>query len=367
MNFKSLTLIFILVSFLEANYTFESNKECKECHPTIYKEHQNTMHNKSTIFKDPIHKAVWDKHPMNLQKGKYKCAKCHTPGADNLEQLLGKGTKGVPDLLNPTHTEGISCAYCHRIQSVKPGMMANINMISAEAKDYFGGMDKPLRNKFHYQAKNENFTNGNVCMGCHSHKKNKNKFDVCETANSSVNEKDNCITCHMPKVAGSISNKDDSPTHSYHGFPGANSGQEMLSKYVEVKFIQKNDGFDISIYNQSPHDLMLHPLRLTQLHVSIQNDKNVHIFEPKSFVRVIGKDSKPTAPWLANAIVKNTMIKPRETRIVHYTKALTPNDKVKVVLGYYLVNPAILKKFSLENDEKVKKFHILKEVMFEIK
>ncbi len=368
MKLQQLIIISILLfSTLLANKTFEANLECKECHPLIYKEHQGAMHNKSTIFKDPIHKAIWDKHPLNTKKQKYKCAKCHIPTANNLSDMLGKTTKGLPDANNTTHNEAISCAYCHRIESVKHGIMANKNIISSEKKEYFATMKKPLRNKFHYQAENKNFANGNVCMGCHSHKKNKQKFDVCVTSMSEPTDKDNCITCHMPKVKGSVSNKEDTPTHSYHGFPGTNSGHEMLAKYIDVKFIQNSDGFDISIYNQSPHLMLLHPLRFTQLHVSITNGNNINKFETKSFVRIIGKDKKSSPPWLANEIVKNTMIQAKETRIIKYKSSLKSGDKVKVTLGYFLVNPKILKKFSLENNEKAKKFNIMKEKVFEIK
>ncbi len=368
MKLKKLVIISILFfSSLTANKMFEANVTCKECHPLIYKEHQGAMHNKSTIFKDPIHKAIWDKHPLNTKKQKYKCAKCHIPTANNLSDMLGKKTKGLPDINNATHNEAISCSYCHRIKSVKYGVMANKNIISSEEKDYFGTMKKPLRNKFHYQSENKNFANGNVCMGCHSHKKNKQKFDVCVTSMSKITDKNNCITCHMPKVNGSISNKEDTSTHSYHGFPGTNSGHEMLEKYIDIKFTQNLDGFDISIYNQSPHLMLLHPLRFMQLHVSITNGKNIHNFKVKSFVRIIGKDKKPSPPWLANEIVKNTMIQAKETRTINYKILLKSGGKVKVTLGYFLVNPKVLKRFSLENNRKVKKFHILKEDIFEIK
>ena len=368
MKIKILTLVLTLFfTSLSANYKYESNLKCKKCHPDIYKEHQATMHNNSTIFKDPIHKAVWDKHPVNTKKGKYKCAKCHTPTADNLEVLLGKGTKGIPDIKNPTHTEGISCAYCHRIESIQLGSMANKNIMSAEEKDYFGTLNKPVRNKFHYTAKNEIFKNGNVCMGCHSHKKNKEKLDVCVTGMEEVGSKDNCITCHMPKVAGSISTKEDTPTHSYHGFPGARTGHDMLAKYIDMTFSKTTEGFNVSIFNQSPHDLMLHPLRFTQLKVILQRDGVDTAFKPEVFIRLIGKDNKASPPWTANAVVKNTMIKAKETRVVAYAKKLKKGDTIKIVLGFYLVNPKLLVKFALQDYDVAKKFNILKEILVEIK
>lgn len=344
-----------------ANTKFASNKECKSCHPVINKEYETAMHKNSTIFKDPIHKAVWDKHPANKKKSKYKCAKCHTPTANNLKEMIGKGTKGVPDATNPTHTEGISCAYCHRIDSIKHGSMSNTNIISKKEKHYFGTMKNALKNDFHTSSSdNENFKNGNMCIGCHSHKKNKAKLNVCSTNISNEMDKANCVSCHMPKVAGSISNVRETKEHSFHGFPGTHSNQEMLSKYISLEFLKNITGFDIAVNNKSSHALLLHPLRLAQLRVSIQRDGNVEKFKPEIFVRVIGKDGKPTPPWVANSVVKDTMIKANEKRIVSYEKKLKKGDKIDVTLGYFLVKPKALKKFALENNTVAKKFYILK-------
>ncbi|MDQ7062358.1 MAG: hypothetical protein Q9M43_15065 [Sulfurimonas sp.] len=245
--------------------------------------------------------------------------------------------------------------------------MANKNIINKEEKDYFGTMQSPVRNRFHHNGTNDNFKTGQVCMGCHSHKKNKQKFDVCETGMGAEGDAKNCITCHMPKVAGSVSTKNDGETHSYHGFPGANAGQEMLAKYIDIHFRNKSEGFEISIYNQSPHLMLLHPLRLAQLRVSIVRDSQIIDLKAKVFVKVIGTKAKASPPWRATQVVKNTMIKAKETRFVTYKDELKAGDTLKVTLGYFLVKPKMLVKFALENNEKVKKFHILKEVLFEVK
>ena len=350
--------------YLHAQSIFASDRKCKECHPTIYKEHKGAMHNNSTIFKDPIHKAVWDKHPANIKKANYKCAKCHTPTASD---LLSKGKAGIPDISNPTHRQGISCTYCHRIEAVELGTMSNKNLISKEEKNYFGTMENPTKNEFHITQTNDMFRNGQVCMGCHSHKKNKEKLDVCVTQMAKQTSKENCITCHMPKVAGSASLHKDSLTHSYHGFPGTNSGQDMLAQYIDMKFEKKNTSFEISIHNHSPHDMLLHPLRMLELHVSLQRKDEVKVLQPRKFFRVLGKDAKPSPPWVANEVIKNTMIQGKENRKITYQKGLDKGDILEVTLGYYLVNPKVLVKFALQDNEKAKKFHILKKLKVEVK
>ena len=365
----ALTSLILLITTLNANMKFAPNEDCKSCHPLIVEEYKGAMHKNSTIFTDPIHKAVWDKHPVNKKKGKYKCAKCHTPTADNLSDMMGKGTKGVPDASNPTHTEGISCAYCHRIEDIKHNSMSNINVISKKEKHFFGTMKETIENEYHTTSSdNKGFQNGNACIGCHSHKKNKAKLNVCSTNIENEMDKANCVSCHMPKVVGSVSNKRETKEHSYHGFPGAHSDQDMLAKYVELEFLDNIGGFDIAVNNKSSHALMLHPLRLVQLRVNVKRDgKVVDKFKPEVFVRVIGKDGKPTPPWIANSIVKDTMIKGNEKRVVSYTSDLKKGDKVSATLGYFLVKPKALKKFGLDKDEVAKKFYVLKTEIFIVK
>lgn len=369
MKFIYLTAILLLLSSsLSANAKFAKNKECKKCHPLISKEYASSMHFNSTIYRDPVHKAIWDKHPINKKKGKYKCAKCHIPTADNLSDMMGKGTKGMPDPDNETHNEAVACAFCHRIDSVEHGVMSHKNIVSKKEKHFYGNIKDALKNDFHTSSStNENFKNGNMCIGCHSHKKNKAKLDVCVTDVSNKRDTNNCISCHMPKVKGSISSERKTKEHTFHGFPGASSNQDMLSKHIKLGFSKNDNGFEVMVDNQSPHALMLHPLRLTQLRVDIEIDGKIYRLKPKVFLRVIGKDGKPTPPWLATEVVKDTMIKGDEKRLVKYDQALKEGDKVHVMLGYFLVNPKALKKLGMENLESVKKFNVLKKETYIIK
>ena len=93
---------------------------CKKCHPVISKEFQNSMHKKSTIYDDKVHKAIWNKHPAKA-KANYKCAKCHTPNTK---------TKEV------SH-EGMTCLSCHTIIDVKKHAKANENIYTDEKKTFY--------------------------------------------------------------------------------------------------------------------------------------------------------------------------------------------------------------------------------------
>ncbi len=368
---KWLPLLLLIVLFCEANnktLPYEPNSTCKSCHPIIYDEYESSMHQNAVSFKDPIHAAVWDKHPQNLKKGQYGCGKCHTPAASNLDNMMTKGKKAIPNVNNATHHEGISCAYCHRIKSVELHKKSNTNMMSETAHSYYGtkvSNDSP----FHaIETKgNEHVRDGNVCIGCHSHKMNKHGLNVCSTNIENEMNGTNCVSCHMPQVEGSGSNMLERTTHAFHGFPGAHSHQGMLSKYIDINMTQEQNSFKITLHNQTSHALMLHPLRLVKLLTSVKRNGKSIALQEHIFARVIGKNGKPTMPWVADIEIKNDMIGHHERRTFGFDFKLLEGDSVEVILGYYLVNPKVLKPLKLETDEAAKRFNILKTEIFKVK
>lgn len=71
-------------------------------------------------------------------------------------------------------------------------------------------------------------------------------------------------------------------------------------------------------------------------------------------------------PWLATEVVKDTMIKANEKRVVKYDKALQSGDKIEVVLGFFVVNPKALKKLNLQDEKEATEFTILKSKNFSV-
>tara|TARA_B100001063_G_scaffold216518_1_gene218297 strand:+ start:27481 stop:28644 length:1164 start_codon:yes stop_codon:yes gene_type:complete len=378
---KIFLLAILLLIELNAN-DYIKNNTCKACHSTIYSEFYNSSHRKASIFEDPIHKAVWDLHP-NKQKGSYTCAKCHTPSDLELLKKLKENKKALP-IKNIVQThEAISCVYCHSIKSIEKHEKVNTNILTKEKKVFFaaneenkelkdkkykdevsmfGMMKKTSGSPYHtIDYSNEDFYTGKMCMGCHQKLQNNNNFDLCRVdMKGAQNEEKNCITCHMPKVKGTATSIKITDTHRFHGFASASNNQDLLTKYVKIKFKEKSDNFEIAIKNESSHNLFLQPLRLAQLRVNVlRGDKRIKL-DTKSFMRIIGKDGKPTMPWLANSVVKNNMIKANENRVITYDFKLKANDSIEVVFGYYKVNPKMWKKLKLENDKKSTKFNILK-------
>jgi hypothetical protein len=251
------------------------------------------------------------------------------------------------------YKESIACAYCHRIKSIEHHKKANKNIILKKKGVYYGTRNPEIRSDYH-KIINTNVIhkNGDTCMGCHSHKQNDKGFVVCETESNNT-LKQNCITCHMPQVEGSLSDRVETPTHAFHGFAGVRNSPELLAKYIDLKIVPKNGYFEVVIINKAPHSLFLHPLRVAKLIIKI-GDKKIE----KSFVRLIGHNKKPSPPWLATEVVKDNMIKAKEKRVIRIDEDIK-GKKIVLEFGYYIVNPKMAKKFHLE---EFAKFRLLKRV-----
>ena len=344
---------------------------CKKCHPIISKEFESSMHKKSSIYDDKVHKAIWDKHPAKA-KGNYKCAKCHTPNAKTDKQKH----------------EGITCLSCHTIKSIQKHDKTNKNVYTDKVKTFYsaeaGQENKILKYKttttwygdktstgsaYHdIDYTNKDYYDGQVCMGCHSHKQNSHKLAVCSTDEAGAKtKKENCITCHMPQVGGSATTVRLSQKHAFHGFAGARVAHWKLAKYVDLDFAKSANGFNVSVENKAPHKLLTHPLRVVQLRTKLVRNNKTTELKTHTFIRVIGRDGKASMPWVANEVVKDTMIGAKEKRVVKFENKLQSGDQLEVVLGFYVVNPKVLKKLGLDKEKELKEFTILKSENFTVK
>ncbi|MDD2652956.1 MAG: multiheme c-type cytochrome [Sulfurimonas sp.] len=363
---KMLFLAAVLSSLLFAQSETET---CKKCHPQIVDEFEGSMHASSTYYKDPIHKGAWDLHPLK-EKGDYNCKECHAPLAKNEDEIKN----------------GVTCASCHTIKDVEEHAAKNKNIYGSDPKTFYSAEAGREKEKVVYKKEsswfgmsttsvgspyhnidytNEKFYNGQMCMGCHSHRQNAAQLTVCETGKEGVQKKEeNCITCHMPIVQGTATTIRQSQDHAYHGFAGTHKNPEMLSKYVDIELNKRSSGFDVVINNKAPHNLMLHPMRVVELRVNLINGSKATSLMSHSFVRALGNENGPSMPWLANQIVTDTMIKANEKKIISYTDALKKGDKVEVQLGYYIVTSKTAEKLNIAEHKELQKFNILKQKSF---
>ena len=372
---KKFLILFVLSGFAFAgNMHFEKNQKCSECHPAIYKEYKTSQHGKATIFKDPIHGAVYDKHPQHWKKEKYRCGACHTPTADNLSELLAPNNGVIPDADNETQNEAVACAYCHRIEDTVHGKAFHKNVVSKEGKVYFSNKSNPGKSPFHgIKTKKSIYKDGKMCMGCHTRKSNMKGFNVCETDINPKATKKNCIECHMHKVDGPPATQSKRKQHTFHGFPGLHGDLTNLSQYIGMEITANDDKkmFTVTIDHDVPHSSLLHPIRMGLLEVTVKSGSETIKMETRKLVKVMGskkgKSPGPTPPWLATEILKDTRIPANSTKAYPYAWDLKSGDVITAKFGYLLVKKPALKKFDLQDNKEAKKFRIIKEKSFTVK
>ncbi|WP_457598318.1 multiheme c-type cytochrome [Hydrogenimonas sp.] len=382
---RSLLTLLFFISLLPASENFVSSKICRGCHPLIYKEYYGSMHRRSSIYNDPVHNAVWQKHPLR-QKGRYNCAPCHSPSDTKLMEALEAKKTALPEPNDIQKEEPIGCSYCHRIEAVIPGKKANRNLIAPKSRTYFaakGGKSENSVIRYHKEEammglskrgsgspfhtidySNSGFSSGKMCIGCHAFKKNSHGLSVCsmDLERSKKGER-NCITCHMPKIKGAKSTLSAEGTHTYHGFSGLHNRPELLAKSVKLTVQKANGKLMVTLENEADHTLFAHPLRLAQLRVEIQRGSETLKIDPVDFYTTLGKDGRPAMPWTADSILESNRIEAHETVHFPFDVPLQENDRVTVTLGYFIVNPKAAVRLGLSDSDSTE-FTVLKRVRF---
>jgi len=329
-------LISIIFSFSWSVYL--SNKSCKECHKDIYNEYQRSYHSKG-YFNDILHRYVSDK----ISTKKYDCATCHMPSASNIKNIINGTSR--PKSNNITQKDAISCFFCHAIAYVKKSHKFNINVSAKQAEDYkptmYGTLNNPDENDKHSSVNNPLYEK-NVCLGCHSHKRNQNDLLIFQAINSSTNVKE-CIKCHMPKIPGGNENmnKRGRLTHHSHYFEGIHS-YAMRKKAVKLNLkINLPNSIKITLKNKMSHPLIIQSSREMYLRAEIKrgnkiiwsNKKDKQAYFKYDYLR----NGKPIViPYTATSYSFANNLKAKKEKIFNYkTPKLNKGDKV--IISFYMI------------------------------
>ena len=294
------------------------------------------------------------------------------PMADNLKDLISG--KARPKKSNKTHSDGVSCFFCHTIAYVKKSHRFNINTKSRQADGYkptlYARLDNPDKSDKHSSVKNPVYTK-KVCMGCHSHKLNDNNVTIFR-AMDEKQDSESCIHCHMPEVEGGAEKMDKRARgrHASHKFLGIHD-KEMREKSVDISIGSEGDNLMVTLENKMDHPLILQPARAKYLEIKVLRGDSI-IW--KNFDKHPSEDTqgyfaftfthhgeKVLIPATATErdVVNN--LGARETRTLTYEiKGLKKGDTVDVSLYVKLAKDDCLKAIDLK-DTSLNKAILMKE------
>jgi len=346
------------------------NHSCAECHDTIYDEFQSSMHARG-YFNDELHHKIADAVSTKV----YDCAVCHMPMADNLSDLISG--KARPNKANKTHTDAVSCYFCHTIAYVKKAHRYNINIKAKQAENYkptlYGRLTDPDNNDKHSSVNNPIYGQ-KVCTGCHSHKLNENNVTIFNAMEDKQDSQE-CIKCHMPELAGGSDkiNKRTRGHHASHRFLGIHD-MTFRKKGVDINMTITSDMLNVTLINKMGHPLIIQSARAKYLKITIQREKHLiwrnylkHPAEDKqgyfaySFKKNGEKIIIPATSTLGSAHNLNT----KETKVLTYKiPKLKAGDIVTVGLYMRLAKSdcakaVILDDSTLMNEQQIKEVHFI--------
>jgi len=369
--FLLLLLVFSTLSYPKDKYF--DNHACNECHDQIYEEYQTSAHSMG-YFNDELHRSIADK----VSTKEYTCAVCHMPMADNISDLING--KARPDKNNKTHTDAVSCYFCHTIAYVKKAHKFNINTKARQAENYkpslYGRLDNPEDSDKHSSIKNPIYGQ-KVCMGCHSHKLNDNNV----TTFRAMGEKQNstkCIKCHMPEISGGAEKLDKRARghHASHKFLGIHD-KEFRATGMDINISATASSIEVNLTNKMGHPLIVQPARVKYLEVKVLRDgKEIwksYKLEPKedkeAFFEYTFKDKdgkKLIIPDKAHSGDMNNLEMGKSKTLKYKGMKLKKGDIVKATMFVRFAKKDCHLVVSLK-DNKYNKAHIIKESYLEIK
>jgi hypothetical protein len=370
-------VLLVLFSFMQANIyiipddnsiavkgKYARNKKCVRCHLDIYKEFKHSAHHHANILNNAAHRAMWQSNPLSREQ-KYLCAKCHAPATEEIDQVV----EGKEKISQEDHSaeDGISCAFCHRIKDVHPTEKGDHYIIDSQKRHYYGGRKSRQKSDFHQiDSNNTTFQSGSICLTCHAHHKKqkilvsnpteKGYENFCIFSQIETNiTAEGCISCHMPEVEGSFTDRYTTPTHRSHRFLGLRNRFKGIERYLDINLTRSGEVLSVALINRMPHAMILHPTRMFKLQVFVDGKLRYEkVFEKESRQKHV----RPFV-WLKERVVYADNLAAKDRYLYHLT--LHPEDKqVKAVLGYYLIKPEIAQRIGLTN-KKDTTFHILLE------
>jgi hypothetical protein len=362
---SSLFVLFLNFSLTQAlDIKAENPLNCKSCHREIYDQWQKSRHAFSTPSKNILFAKLYQKSQQDTDgKTKLYCIKCHAPVSNFNNDV---------DLQQEITNEGVTCDVCHTVKELTKEP-EHWPLIFDDGNIKFGPV-KNLEVKAHKTAYSDLFEGSKLCKSCHGgmidipQMQGCSDLTICDTygewgQSQFSNNTSGCQECH--------------PVHS---FEGAYS-EEMLQKAVDLKVDFKEFGgkinLNIDITNTGAGHLLPTgpPARLIFIKIhAIDNSgkilwsnftENPASEDPYGVFHIVyaGSEGKvPVLPWVAVKIIKDTRIKPKETRKLIYKFPSSGVKKIETKLYYRLAPSSLLEKLEI-TDEYLNKPYLMAEVI----
>jgi hypothetical protein len=343
----------------------QSYLDCRQCHSDIFELWKGSLHAKS--YENPTIRATFMTMKFKYgEKVSRECLKCHAPNAYRSGDF-------EPD--SPTLIEGVSCSFCHLIESVNQGTIDtyyNLDTSGTIYGPYDAGGDAEHEIK-HSQL----FLKSELCAGCHNYV-NDLGVGILETfdewaASPYPPQEVYCQNCHMPimpelKIADNLDVADYYVTA--HEFKGGHSHINLeYAANLETSVRKNNRRLDIEVRitnAESGHKLPTGiPSRKLVLEVLMRSayDSTVVSVVRKVYRKALTDkygaiiENVPDMFLTATDIFSDNRIEPKETRVEDFVFEVPKwlsNYYIETTLNYEYSRPILTEEnISVEMDRNI--------------
>ena len=313
---------------------FPHSNKCKRCHFRSFEEWETSPLSKS--IHSPAFRVALDEYlAFSKNTDKALCFRCHAPHInefpDAADHFVEQVQSGDPII------DGVGCVQCHLIKEVdftshpptpkyEPG------------KTLFGPYADFVTNLAHDSLGLEIYRKSALCLNCHQAVpsaaklgKSNELLGAWETSKAAKSGKE-CQTCHMPEQIGESANGEPKRRVANHTFPGRIGKLRQEAAKLGIKSEVKGETSTVMVTVQSlvPHNLpTTHPAWASVILGLTIKGKNLRTVYRED--RIYGREytdakgEKTVFDFKATKVVKNTVLKPEETRLETFTFP-TPKD-----------------------------------------
>lgn len=313
---------------------FPHSLKCKRCHLRVFEEWETSAQSRSietAAFRVSLNRYL----STTSGKDRHMCFRCHAPHILEYEEQAAMFLKEVQS--KDPEIDGVGCSQCHLIKDVNPKTHPPMPTFQL-GKTVFGPYKKPADNLAHQSEPLELYRNSQYCLTCHdaipaSGEKahNVGLMGDWKTTEAEKSGK-NCQSCHMPEQFGESANGERNRKVANHSFPGrfGKVRADAAKMEIQTKVRGKESQVNVTVQSLVPHNLPLpHPgwsRMIVDLTILGKNLRKVY-GEQRFYERVFGdaKGNETVFDFEAVTILKDTLLKPEETRVETFTFP-TPKD-----------------------------------------
>lgn len=321
---------------------FTSAQTCGTCHKDIYEGFSRSLH--SLSFTNPIFSAAYAKAYLATKgAAKETCLKCHAPTTISTKDA---------DTALPITSEGVTCDFCHSIESVD---LASPDPFKLDVAGKKRASMKDAKSPAHSASYAEWFNKSEMCAGCHEIKsvhgvKTATTYSEWKTSEYAAKGVQ-CQGCHMPQVSGNAVDPAVKPAttgkvHDHSLSHNLDTMKGALKLHLAKSVRSKGDRYvvDIDVTNaRAGHAVPTGTQpREVILEVVVKDADGRTESQKKTFGKKIadvdGKVITPGGAACVNGkrIVENSSINPGETRTARFMFNIKPKEPVTITANAYL-------------------------------